>query len=331
MLGFSRLPSSSAAILFAATAAAAQEPPPIIDMHLHALPADAQGPPPLAMCTPIQLPAMSTGREVPGALMRMMKDPPCDDPVWSPRTTEELLRRTLDIMERRNVIGVTSGPAPLVARWNEAAPGRIIRGLMLNVANDPPTLDELRRMYAAGDLEVLGEVTNQYSGVEALDPRFEPYLALAEELDIPVGIHIGPGPPGAPYLGFDDYRARLHSPLGLEEALVRHPDLRVYVMHAGWPMLDDMLAVLYAHPQVHVDIGVIVYTRPRADFYRYLEAIVDAGFGDRVLFGSDQMVWPEALERAIQAIEEAPFLSDAQKRAILYDNAARFLRLEEVR
>ena len=39
------------------------------------------------------------------------------------------------------------------------------------------------------------------------------------------------------------------------------------------------------------------------------------------------MVWPEAIERSVRAIEEAPFLSDRQKRAILYDNAARFLRL----
>lgn len=130
-------------------------------------------------------------------------------------------------------------------------------------------------------------------------------------------------------MGFDEYRARLHSPLGLEEVLLEHPDLRVYVMHAGWPMLDDMLAVLYAHPQVHVGIGVIVYSRPRADFYRYLQAIVDAGFIDRVLFGSDQMVWPETLERAIQVIEEAPFLDEAQKRAILYENAKRFLRLQD--
>jgi uncharacterized Zn-finger protein len=30
------------------------------------------------------------------------------------------------------------------------------------------------------------------------------------------------------------------------------------------PMLDDLLAVPYAHPQVYVDIGVIVFTQPRA-------------------------------------------------------------------
>jgi predicted TIM-barrel fold metal-dependent hydrolase len=128
-------------------------------------------------------------------------------------------------------------------------------------------------------------------------------------------------------MGADGYRARLHSALTMEPVLVRHPRLRVYLMHAGYPMIDDLLALLYAHPQVYVDVGVIVYTQPRAAFYRYLERIVEAGFESRVLFGSDQMVWPETIERAVRVIHHAPFLTHAQKRAIFYDNAARFLRL----
>ena len=100
-------------------------------------------------------------------------------------------------------------------------------------------------------------------------------------------------------------------------------------MHAGYPMIDDLLAVLYTHPQVYVDVGVIAYTQPRPAFYRYLQAIFDAGFGKRVMYGSDNMVWPETIERSIRVIEEAPFLNAQQKRAILYDNAARFLRLNE--
>jgi len=100
-------------------------------------------------------------------------------------------------------------------------------------------------------------------------------------------------------------------------------------MHAGYPMLDDTLALLYAHPQVYVDTGVIVYTLTRPAFYRYIQTLVDAGFGERIMFGSDQMVWPETIERSIAVIEEAPFLSAEQKRDILYNNAARFLRLDE--
>jgi hypothetical protein len=66
---------------------------------------------------------------------------------------------------------------------------------------------------------------------------------------------------------------------------------------------------------------------PRAAFYDYLEAFVRAGLGKRLMFGSDQMVWPEKISSAVEAIEEAPFLTDEQKRDIFYNNAKRFLRL----
>jgi uncharacterized protein len=85
-----------------------------------------------------------------------------------------------------------------------------------------------------------------------------------QESDAPVGIHVGTGPSGAPYLGFERYRARLHSALVLEDVLIRHPELRVFIGHAGWPMLDDLLAVLWTHPQVHVDVGVISLALPQS-------------------------------------------------------------------
>lgn len=72
-----------------------------------------------------------------------------------------------------------------------------------------------------------------------------------------------------------------------------------------------------------------MFFEPRPAFYGYLQRIVDAGFGNRVLLGSDQIAWPEVIEHAIAVIEQAPFLNEAHKRDILYYNAARFLRLGE--
>jgi predicted TIM-barrel fold metal-dependent hydrolase len=120
----------------------------------------------------------------------------------------------------------------------------------------------------------------------------------------------------------------LSDPLRLENVLVRHPRLRLYVMHAGWPMGDAMIALLYAHPQVYVDVGVIDWTRPVEDFHNYLKKLVDAGFSKRIMFGSDQMVWPDAITIAIQNILSATFLTDDQKKDILYRNAKHFLKLK---
>jgi len=47
------------------------------------------------------------------------------------------------------------------------------------------------------------------------------------------------------------------------------------------------------------------------------------------MFGSDQMIWPEAIEMAIAGIESARFLTSEQKRDIFYNNAVRFLRLKK--
>jgi predicted TIM-barrel fold metal-dependent hydrolase len=47
------------------------------------------------------------------------------------------------------------------------------------------------------------------------------------------------------------------------------------------------------------------------------------------MFGSDQMVWPQAIGMAVQAVESATFLTKEQKRDIFHDNAVRFFRLDK--
>jgi predicted TIM-barrel fold metal-dependent hydrolase len=314
--------------ILATLVAAAAFSGPIIDMHLHAYPADAQGPPPVVVCAPYDdMPVRDTRwgpDEYAGATFKA--PPTCKHPVWSAKTDDDLRIQSLARLKARDITAVTSGPPAFVKAWHDADPQRIIPAVEFGVAS-APSIAELRALHAAGMLKVMGEITAQYEGVAPDDPRLEPYYALAEELDIPVGVHIGPGPPGAAYLGMTDYRMALSDPLALESVLIRHPKLRLYVMHAGWPMADRMIALLYAHPQVYVDTAVIDFTQPRAEFHRYLQRLVEGGYGKRIMFGSDQMVWPGAIDPAIEAITSAPFLSPVQKRDILHDNAARFLRL----
>ena len=195
-----------------------------------------------------------------------------------------------------------------------------------------PDLAALRDMVAKGSVKIFGELNAQYMGLPPTDPVLEPFYALAEELDVPVAIHLGTAPPGVAYASSPfpprkspKFRGEAGRPLTLEDVLVRHPRLRVYVAHAAWPFLDEMTYMLAMHPQLHVDVSVLQYAIPRPAYHRYLQQLVEAGFGKRIMFGSDGS--GRRLREGIDAIMSAQFLSPEQKRDILHDNAARFLRL----
>jgi len=64
----------------------------------------------------------------------------------------------------------------------------------LGISNSPK--QKLALYFTKGPFRILGEVTNQYAGLTLDDPRYAPYLALTEELDIPVSLHTGTMPPG---------------------------------------------------------------------------------------------------------------------------------------
>lgn len=272
-----------------------QQKQPVIDMHLH---------------------AHEVGKHLPDE-NRLTGD-------MAPESTEALQEEVMAALDKNNVVlALTSGPMLNSYRGGST---KIITGCGLM---GPDTIDVLRKQFEENDCEALAEFAPQYFGMKPTHASLEPYYALAEELDLPVGIHIGLGPPGAAYIGFRNYRMMDSNPLYLEDILIRHPDMRLYVMHAGWPMLDEMIGLMYAHPQVYIDVAIINWGLPQKEFYHYLERLVNAGFGERIMYGSDQMIWPQAIDKSIEAIETAPFLSEKQKRDILYNNAARFLRLSE--
>jgi hypothetical protein len=124
------------------------------------------------------------------------------------------------------------------------------------------------------------------------------------------------------------FRGSMGDPLLLEELLARHPKLRLWIMHAGYPMIDHLLTLLQANSHVYVDVAGLIWSYPRLEVDRYIQRIVEAGFGDRVMFGTDQLVWPKLMETSIDVIDRASYLTPQQKRDILYNNAARFLRLD---
>lgn len=111
----------------------------------------------------------------------------------------------------------------------------------------------------------------------------------------------------------------------LEDVLIKYPKLKIYAMHAAYPFRDEMIYMLYMHPQLFVDISVLQWAIPRAAYYSYLRSLVEAGFAKRIMFGSDGNT--TRLKEGIQAIMDADFLTAEQKSDILYNNAAKIFQV----
>jgi predicted TIM-barrel fold metal-dependent hydrolase len=292
--------------VFASAAPAQQSPqtrPPVIDVHVHAYAKDERW---------------------------INKTPnPATGQAMTATTEAAHMQASLAQMRKYNIVkAFVSNDYQTVLRWKAAAPDRIVASYGFD---DPSAADLafVRREHAAGRLGALGELGLPYGGVAPNDPRMEPFWALAEELDIPVGLHTGIAPSNTPYRCCPKFRTSLGNPALLEEVLIRHPKLRVYLMHAGFPYLQETIAILHMYPQVYADLAAIDWLRPREAFHEYLRALVRNGLGKQLMFGSDQMVWPEGIGMAIEGIESASFLTKEQKRDIFYNNAVRFLRLDE--
>lgn len=301
-----RILSSTLLIIFASAVVAQQNEQdrlPIIDVHVHAYAKDNRW--------TIRAPNPRTGQPLTA-------------------TSEHAhMQASFAEMKKYNIVkAVVSNHYDAVLRWNAAWPDRI----MVSYGFDDPAKADLafiRSEHAAGRLVALGELGLQYEGISPNDPKMEPIWNLAEELDIPVGLHTGLAPARTPYTCCPKFRNSLGNPALLEEVLIRHPKLRLYLMHAGFPYLQETIAIMHMYPQVYADLGVLDWSRPREEFHEHLRALMRSGFGKRLMFGSDQMVWPEAIGMAIEGIESASFLSEEQKRDIFYNNAVRFFRLDK--
>jgi uncharacterized protein len=270
----------------------------IIDVHLHARPFNYYGNPPV--------PNPVTGVQ----------------PKW--KNDAEVVQMTIDTMKKYGIVkAIISGTLSRVADFKNADTGRFIPSLDYPAIKTPlPDTASFIKLFNEGKFLVFGELGLQYIGKTLTDPELEPYLSICERLGIPVGVHTGLGMRTNPA-----FRTSLGNPQLIEDVLVKHPKLKIYLMHMGCPYQAETIAIMAVYPQVYTDISAINWIIPTASFYSYLQAMMDAGFGKRIMYGSDQMGWPDAIGLSINKIENAPFLTESQKQDIFYNNARGFFNL----
>ncbi|WP_221392166.1 amidohydrolase family protein [Dyadobacter sp. NIV53] len=297
---------------------------PIIDVHVHAMkvnPAFAAD-----MC-PWFLSSMPGAN--PNGPAPTFINTDCALPLKAARSDKEFQDSLMATMKRLNMTIIASGDAGIIRSWQKAAaPGRVIPSISIS-SSEEMTVVAFTDSLSKGFYKVMGEVAPQYQGMSPSDQSLDGYFAAAEKLNIPVGIHMGTGGNGSINISNPKYRASMGNPFLLEDLLARHPKLQVWVMHAGYPMMDEMLALMGANAYVYVDVAGMIWSYPLEEVNIYIKRLVQAGFGKRILYGTDLMIWPKLLETSIGVIENANYLSFDQKRDILFNNAVRFFRLDE--
>lgn len=184
-----------------------------------------------------------------------------------------------------------------------------------------PAIEWVEEQIKLKKIDFMGELLTQYFGISSSDSLLYPYYKLAEKYRIPVGIHTGGAGPnhGAP-----NFKWEMGNPLLLTKMLTEFPKLRVWIMHGGDQYFNQAIELMKANKGVYADISVLCNPQivPAERFSTIMQAYLDAGLENRLLFGSDNA----PIENAIKAVEELSFLTQQQKEKIFYKNAEDFFK-----
>ena len=190
--------------------------------------------------------------------------------------------------------------------------GRLVPFASLNpfIVND--LASELTRLvdaYGFGGLKIYPTYHHHYPN----DTRMVPLYAKAQELGLPVLTHTGSS-------SFKGARIKYGDPLLWDDVAIDFPELTILLAHAGRPFwYEQAFWMARRHANVYLEISGLP-ARKLLEYFPRLEEIAE-----KVIYGSD---WPGNfdLKRNVDAIRSLP-ITDRAKQAILYDNAARLIRL----
>lgn len=234
-----------------------------------------------------------------------------------------------------------------LAAWCQAHPARFVA--LSSVALQHPDLAAEQLEYAVTKLGFRGaSVGGHVEGEIPVSPRFDPFWAKAQELDVPVFMH----PAGAPNIVRErglEFRGDLGNIVGnplettvfltrmiFDGMLDRFPKLKICGAHGGGylPSYFGRTDVAcngggatdcanqkppreYLRTQIFVDTMVF-----SDEALRHL--VAEMGIS-QVVYGTDMPLgWPDTMD----LITNATFLNNADKEAILGGNLIRMLRLD---
>lgn len=233
------------------------------------------------------------------------------------------------------VIGLSGGPVQHVMNWMKED-NRFWGGVSfpyneLNEADEPfvnefLTYEELFVLYDSIGFRSMGESMYMYYGIHPHDKRLDAYWKIAQEFKIPIGIHADGPPP--PWMRDKKTSHLINKKYGnpelLRPILAKYPDLKLILFHFCGIYSDEAIQLMKDYPNVYCDISAVSYFMPKIFWEGAVKKLFKEGLGDRLLFGSDYMT---SIRGHIEAIYSIDWLTEKDKRDILYNNAAEFLEL----
>ncbi|MGD2155112.1 MAG: amidohydrolase family protein [Gemmatimonadales bacterium] len=190
--------------------------------------------------------------------------------------------------------------------------GRLIPFASLNPFIDTDLAERLEEL--VNDLGFRGvKLYPVYQHHYTNDTRLYPLYAKAQQLGIPILVHTGSSV-------FRGARIKYGDPLHLDDVAIDFPDLTLLMAHAGRPFwYEQAFWMARQHENVYMEVSGL----PGKNLLAYFPRLEELAY--KVVYGSD---WPgnPDLQRNVSAINALPIAEDA-KRAILYDNAARILKI----
>jgi uncharacterized protein len=237
-----------------------------------------------------------------------------------------------ELYEKLDMIGVllawdaetATGLPPLsndeVADVVKAYPKQFVGFASVDPWKGRRAIEEMER--AVRELGMIG--AKFHPGIQAFYPHETKFYPLYEkicELQIPALFHTGTNGLGAGVPGGMGIKMDYTRPIYLDHIAADFPELTIIGAHPAWPWHEEMLAIIGHKANVFMDLS--------GWSPRYIpKQILDEArtrFQDRIMFGSDYpFIMPERWLKDFDSLEG---FSDEVRQKILYENAAKLLKL----
>lgn len=201
----------------------------------------------------------------------------------------------------------TAEVAPLVERY----PDRVVGLCGINPFKKMDAVRELED--AVENHGFKGAHIHPYGyGLPVNDAHWYPVYAKCVELDVPVEIQIGHSAELMP--------SACGRPLLLDDVAIYFPELRIVAAHTGWPWVEEMVAMAWKHPNVHIGTSAHApkYWDPK------LVQFINSRGQNKVLYGTDFPVLDH--RETLEQIERLGLKPEAKKK-LLRENAKRVFKL----